>query len=101
MTMTKIVIFFLNLLITGAVILFSLSLSFILSYLFFKFAIGSADVTSAMVTLFVSGVIISLSISLKGLFDKELKALPHYLMIAKIIGLLTTVMIIIRYMNLG
>lgn len=93
----KVVTFFLNFLIAGAVILFSLSLSFILIFLLLQFNITSSEINSALISMFVSGVVVSLSISIKNVFNKELKLLPQYIFIGKIIAILVVGMMIIRY----
>lgn len=95
----KIVTFFLNFLIAGSVILFSLSLSFILSFLLIQFNISSTEINSALISMFVSGVVISLSISVKNMFNKDTKLLSEYILIGKITAILVIGMLMIRYFN--
>ena len=95
----KIVMLFINFLIAGAVILFSLSLSFILIYLILQFNITSNEINSALVSMFVSGVVISLSVSVKTAFNKELSVMSEYFFIAKMTAILLAGMMIIRYVN--
>lgn len=93
----KVIRISLNILIAIAVFLFSLSASFIFSYLLLQFDVTSSEITNTMVMLFVSGVVISLSISLKTMFYKNLQLLPAYIQTAKYIGMLIALMMIFRY----
>ncbi len=98
--MTKqIITFLINLLIAAAVILFSLSLSFILIFLLLQFNITSSEINSALVSMFISGVVVSLSISVKGLFKKDQSLLSEYLFIGKMTAILVVGMMLIRYFN--
>ena len=93
----KIILISLNVLIAIAIFLFALSASFIFSYILFGFETNSSEIMSTLVMLFVSGVIISLSVTLKTVFDTSTQLLPPYMQIGKYIGLLLALLIIARY----
>ena len=93
----KIVTYFIYMLIAAAIILFSLSLSYLLTIMFFSVQVTSGEINSALVTMFVSGVVTSLSVSVKNMLNKT-KSLKDYILLAKVTSILVVVMITIRYM---
>jgi len=95
----QIVTFLLNLLIAAAVILFSLSLSYVIGIMLFKLAVTSGEINSALITMFVSGVVASISISVKALFNKD-NDVKGYIFVGKTAAILVGVMLIVRYFTL-
>lgn len=97
---TKIVTYLIYMLIAAAIILFSLSLSYILTVIFFNLQVSSGEINSTLITMFVSGVVTSLSVSVKNLLNKT-KSLKDYILLAKVTSILVIIMITIRYMILA
>ncbi len=92
----QIVTLLINILIAGAVILFSLSLSYILNIMIFQFKVTSSAINSALISMFVSGVVASLSISVKTMLNKG-NQVKGYILVGKITAIVVVGMLIVRY----
>lgn len=94
----QIVTFLINILIAGAVILFSLSLSYILYIMIFQLKVTSSAINSTLVSMFVSGVVASLSIGVKSMINKG-NDTKGYIFVGKITAIVVVGMVIVRYIT--